>query len=545
MKIQGKTINGYTLQRQLGVGGMAEVWLAENKIGKKSAVKLLLPKFCNDENIVERFENEAKVMVQLEHPFIRQVFDYDQLDGSPCILMEYLEGGDLKAMMKQGHRFSDQELEKWWNQMVQALNYTHSLHIVHRYIKPSNIFIDKHGNVRLMDFGIAKNNEGGSGTLTGSTLGTRIYMSPEQVKDPKRVDYRTDLYSLAVTFVHLLTGKAPYDSTSSSDFEIQMNIVMKPLDLSNVRNPWKGFLEPYLEKDPDKRPALNVFDNPTVTPDPDKDEETVVGGSQNEDPSKEVDIAREPVGVKDSQDLVIDFIVNNGYGDKASFVMKRIEGGTFYMGSYSNLFNRSMPNYDPFADNDEGPVHKVTVDSFYLMQFELTDFLFDAIMGYDTSLGSMTPHSQLSWNDCQRIIQRLNVLTGKRFRLPTEAEWEYAARGGNKGKGYRYAGSDNIHEVAWYEGNCNEKPQIVGNKKPNELGLYDMCGNLNEWCEDRYGDYSIESQINPHGSSTGNYRVLRGGCWGYVAKRCRISNREYANADSRSSCYGLRLALSC
>ena len=254
--MQGKSINGYTLQYQLGVGGMAEVWLAENKIGKKAAVKLLLPKFCNDDSIVDRFENEAKVMVQLEHPYIRQVYDYDRMEDQPCIIMEYLEGEDLKALMKQGRHFSGQELVRWWNQMAQALNYCHSLNIVHRDIKPSNIFIDKYGNVRLMDFGIAKNNEGGSGTLTGSTLGTRIYMSPEQVKDPKRVDYRTDLYSLAVTFVHLLTGKAPYDSTTSSDFEIQMSIVTKPIDLKNTPKDWQVFLAPYLEKNPNKRPPL-------------------------------------------------------------------------------------------------------------------------------------------------------------------------------------------------------------------------------------------------------------------------------------------------
>ena len=274
--MQGKKINGYTLQYLLGTGGMAEVWYAENKIGKKAAVKILLPKFCADESIVARFENEAKVMVELEHPNIRQVYDYDTVEGRPCIIMEYLEGNDLKGMMKQGYRFSDDELVKWWNQMVAALNYTHNLGIVHRDIKPSNIFIDKHGNVRLLDFGIAKNNEGGTGTLTGSTLGTRIYMSPEQVKDPKRVDYRTDLYSLAVTFVHLLTGKEPYDSINRSDFEIQMDIVTKSVDLKEIKRRWQVFLSPYLEKNPNKRPKLLVFVNEDKNVQS-NNEETIVG----------------------------------------------------------------------------------------------------------------------------------------------------------------------------------------------------------------------------------------------------------------------------
>ena len=562
--MQGKTVNGYILQRLLGTGGMAEVWYAENKIGKKAAVKLLLPKFCQDETVVARFENEAKVMVELEHPNIRQVYDYDAIEDRPCIIMEYLEGNDLKGMMKQGRRFTDEELVKWWNQMVQALNYTHSLDIVHRDIKPSNIFIDKRGNVRLMDFGIAKNSDGGTGTLTGSTLGTRIYMSPEQVKDPKRVDYRTDFYSLAVTFVHLLTGKAPYDSTTSSDFEIQLSIVSKPLDLSGLPQQWREFLEPYLRKEPDKRPKLIGIEVSTLKHDIgdveyiSNDEETVVRDKKEELAIKGFDdlIKRnsevtsslcgfcEPIGVKDALDLKITFVVDNGYGDIASFVMKRIEGGSFNMGAYYNLFKRNGPNYDPFADYDESPVHEVALDSFYLAQFEVTETLYDAIMGYDTTLGSFKALSKLSWYDCQEIIKKLNTLTGRRFRLPTEAEWEFAARGGNKSKGFMYAGSDSIDEVAWYESNGEDKAHPVGEKKPNELGLYDMSGNLAEWCEDRYGDYSTDSQINPHGPLEGNYRVLRGGSWGFVPQRCRVSNREFANPDSRSGCYGLRLALS-
>ena len=279
--MQGKTISGYTLKHQLGVGGMAEVWYAENRIHKPAAVKILNLELSQNKNIVDRFSNEAEIMVKLDHPNIRQVYDYGDIEGRPAIVMEYLEGDDLKAMMKQGRHFLKEELEKWWNQMVEALNYTHSIGIVHRDIKPSNIFIDTSGNVRLLDFGIAKNNEGGTGTMTGSTLGTRIYMSPEQVKDPKRVDYRTDLYSLAVTFVHLLTGKAPYDSTTSSDFEIQLSIVTKPLDVSGLPNDWRSFLLPYLEKEAEKRPALQRFNSvpaPVVEEKKESvlDEETVI-----------------------------------------------------------------------------------------------------------------------------------------------------------------------------------------------------------------------------------------------------------------------------
>ena len=253
---------------------------------------------------------------------------------------------------------------------------------------------------------------------------------------------------------------------------------------------------------------------------------------------------REPMGVKDSQDLKITFAVDNGYGYKASFMMKRIEGGVFYMGATNDPRKENDQNYDALADTDESPVHKVTLDSFYLGQFEVTESLFDCIMGLETTSDSFRAHSNLNWYDCQEIIQKLNALTGRQFRLPTEAEWEYAARGGKFGHSYKYAGSDVADEVAWTAENSDFGLHPVGLKNPNELGLYDMCGSLAEWCEDRYGSYSEDNQTNPYGPSSGSYRVLRGGSWGFVAQRCRVSNREFANNDSRSGCYGLRLALS-
>ena len=194
--------------------------------------------------------------------------------------MEYLDGDDLDALLKSGRHFTDEELRKWWNQTVDALNYTHAMGIVHRDIKPSNIFLDKKGNIKLLDFGIAKVKESMSMTRTGTTMGTLMYMSPEQVKDPKRVDSKSDIYSIAVSFVHLLTGKPIYDSDTSSEFDIQLSIVSKPVDLSAVPQAWQGFLTPYLEKDPNKRPPLRHFEEVTDVPPmptPTVEAKTVVG----------------------------------------------------------------------------------------------------------------------------------------------------------------------------------------------------------------------------------------------------------------------------
>ena len=235
------------------------MWLAENAVGNKAEVKLLLPKFCHNEVIVARFQNEVKATVKLKHPNIQQVLDIGQIDDRPCIVMEYLEGDNLETLMKRGRHFTDGQLRHWWNQLASALTYTHAQGVAHCNIKPSNIFIDRGGNVKLLDFGIAIVRDSITTLPTGATKGTLMYMSPEQVRDSKHVDWHTDVYSLAVTFVHLLTGQPPYNSDTTDDYEIRKNIVEVPLDMSGVPSDWQAFLRPYLVKSPEERPTLAMF----------------------------------------------------------------------------------------------------------------------------------------------------------------------------------------------------------------------------------------------------------------------------------------------
>ena len=224
-----------------------------------------------------------------------------------------------------------------------------------------------------------------------------------------------------------------------------------------------------------------------------------------------------------------------------TFTMKLVEAGTFQMGGteYSS----------------ETPIHSVTISKdYYIGETEVTQALWKAVTGYSPTsdgsswkssygLGDSYPAYYISYEDVQSFITKLNSLTGENFRMPTEAEWEYAARGGNKSKGYTYSGSNTVGEVAWYDGNSSSKTHAVKTKAANELGIYDMSGNVWEWCSDWYGGYSSSVQTDPTGPTTGTDRMYRGGSWFSLATGCRCANRYYDTPSYRYFHLGVRLAL--
>lgn len=249
-----------------------------------------------------------------------------------------------------------------------------------------------------------------------------------------------------------------------------------------------------------------------------------------------------------------------------SFTMKLVEGGTFRMGAQKS--NSNGQNYDSEANNDESPVHSVTLSNYYMAETEVTQALWKAVMGNNPSYfkGDNLPVEYVSWDDCQEFINKLNQKTGKNFRLPTEAEWEYAAKGGKKSKSYKYSGSNNVDEVCWYWKNSGDKylkdndgdwtpykinnnnckTHVVKSKLPNELGLYDMSGNVSEWCQDKYEDYRSGSQVKSSRLIDESPHVLRGGDWRTIARNCRVSSRSFNNPDYPGHAFytdGFRLCL--
>jgi len=245
---------------------------------------------------------------------------------------------------------------------------------------------------------------------------------------------------------------------------------------------------------------------------------------------------------------------SNIYG--YTFDMVYVQGGTFWQGCTSEQSD---------CYGDEKPEHRVTVDSYYIGKHEVTQQLWQAVMGNNPSSfqGNNLPVENVSWNDIvgtsgdymeikgikyysNGFIYKLNKITGKKFRLPTESEWEFAARGGNKSQKYRYSGSNSTDNVGWYYGNSSNKTQTVGRKNANELGIYDMSGNVFEWCADKYSDnyYQNSPSNNPQGADEGYLRVLRGGSWYGSARLCRVSIRNSGTSSDRDDRIGFRLACS-
>jgi len=244
---------------------------------------------------------------------------------------------------------------------------------------------------------------------------------------------------------------------------------------------------------------------------------------------------KQTVTISEGKTTALEIKLKKGYapllagGGKAG-EMVFVKGGTFMMGSND-------------GDSDEKPIHRVTVSDFYIGKYEVTQKEWKAVMGNNPSRfkGDDRPVEKVSWYDVQEFIKKLNKKTGGNYRLPTEAEWEYAARGGAKSRGYKYAGSNDIEEVAEYEGNNDKETKPVGGKRPNELGIYDMSGNVYEWCSDWKAGYSSSSQTNPTGPSSGSDRVCRGGGWGSNASYCRVALRDNLTPANSYNYLGFRL----
>ncbi len=514
-----------------------------------------------------KFENEAKHLSQLKHPGIVNVVESFRANNTIYFVMEHLPGGSLDSLIGE-KGLPETEAVRYARQIAAALQHMHAHKMLHLDLKPGNIMLDKDGKAVLIDFGLSKqyDAQGAPESSTAVGAGTPGYAPLEQInyQDGKDFPVTMDIYAFGGTLFKMLTGQRPPAASEifNDGFPTEMleqhgvspwliRIVKKamaPARRERYQNVEQLLADLGREKAdestvvesvppipvPEPTPIPTPTPQPTPTPKPKKSLIKWIvalviiccaAGIAFYFMSKpSVTFAEEL-----KNDGSISYTVND-----VSFNMLPVEGASFQMGSD-----------DSEAYDEEKPVHQVTLSSYYIGETEVTQELWEAVMGSNPSYykGPQRPVETVSWNDCKTFISKLNRLTGKSFRLPTEAEWEFAAKGGNKSRGYKYSGSNNINDVAWYDDNSNNETHNVKSKVSNELGIYDMSGNVWEWCNDWYGDYSSSSQTNPQGSQSGQARVLRGGSIYNFARICRSTIRGI-NDPGSNNYLGLRLALS-
>ena len=536
----------------------------------------------------EKLKKEARRLRRLHNENIVKVHDLFEENGTVYYVMDYIDGESLSKRMKRtGEPLQENEVRGILPQLLKALEEVHRSGIWHLDIKPANIMVDSHGKALLIDFGASKqlrSSEGYSVSTSTAMCYTPGYAPMEQIEqDFEKFGPWTDFYALGATLYCLLTTKKP---PSTSEINEGNAFAFPPSVSPRMRQLVEWLMQPARRKRPQSVDEIRDFikeqpvkvegEETTVYVDSPKEEETVVESEREQTaPNKAFQKKKENVNTQNTNKnasfikrmwmlvllivaivCVSGFFINKSINSNDDAIgletlsnedraiidnlvnnMVYVEGGTFVMGATSEQGSE--------ADNDEKPTHSVTLSSYYIGKYEVTQAEWRAVMGSNPSCfkGDNLPVENISWNDCQEFIRKLNSLTGKKFRLPTEAEWEFAARGGNNSSGYKYSGSGNIGSVAWYTENSNGKTHPVGQKSPNELGLYDMSGNVYEWCQDCYGSYPSYAQTNPTGPNSGSYRVLRGGGWSSYAWLCRVSGRDVIAPDFSSNFLGLRLVL--
>ena len=548
---------------------------------------------------VERFRvkflKEARTIARMNHPHIVRIIDVFEENGTAYYVMEYASNGSLSDKVGREGCLREPEATRYIRQLASALEYVHEQKMNHLDVKPANILLNEKEEVVLVDFGLSKQYDAVTGEQTSSTpVGLSEGYAPiEQSKKGGVSEFspETDIYSMGATFYKLLTGETP---PSASDImeeglpvgELRSRGVsdraiavickaMKPRKkdrMKSVKEFVEGLEGTFVESSEPPAGKGNGGKHPTP---PDEGETLLIGAlgkGPKQEPPKQPTPPKSPKKPKPKSKKKWSWVafgaivvlaialavvwgtpqqptiktttetplaVRTYTANGVSFQMVYVEGGTFTMGATAEQGSDAY-------DDGERPAHSVTLSSYYIGQTEVTQALWQAVMGSNPSDfdGDDLPVENVSWDDCQEFVRKLGQITGKNFRLPTEAEWEYAARGGSKSRGYKYSGSDNIGSVAWYDGNSGSETHAVATKSPNELGLYDMSGNVCEWCQDWYGDYSSSAQANPTGPTSGDYRVLRGGSCYSVARFCRVSYRNGSSPSDRGYCLGLRLVLS-
>ena len=636
----------FEIVEELGFGGMGAVYKVKDLLmhDQIKALKIILPSLVRSDDARNRFTLEAEIAQSLRYEDgIVAVYDIgeDKKGDILFLTMELLEGKNLADYLQsKGGTLEFSEACHIVLKVCDALNYAHQRDVIHRDIKPHNIFILPDGRVKLLDFGLAKLVRPGRLAHASIGLGTPYYMSPEQ-STGMEIDARADIFALGAVFYQMLIGRIPMgifklpgelnsEIPDTIDTIIEKCLSQDPEDrykdvasLAEEIKPVKAELEKRIEEEKqvaikkqqqiesllkegrfclrqnDLDRAIENFELVSSIDVEHKEAKGLLSTARAEKKAEEIvrirleevermakeEREKERCEIEEEESrnkleeekkkrvketelserenqktkkpnsrgkmiiikavaicsiigIVLVIILSISSSKQVRDIqqdMVFVKGGSYKMG-------------DIFGDgySDERPVHDVSVDGFYIGKYEVTQGQWLEVMGSNPSInedGLNYPVEGVNWNDVQKFIKKLNEITGRSYRLPTEAEWEYAARSG--GKEEKWSGTSTESELwkyAWYGSKINP----IGSKMPNGLGIYDMSGNVSEWCQDWYDvEYYKSSPVqNPKGSSSGSYRVLRGGGWSDKLSFLRASKRFDENQDRRHDNIGFRLALS-
>jgi formylglycine-generating enzyme required for sulfatase activity/predicted Ser/Thr protein kinase len=590
----GAVLGGrYEVLELLGAGGMGEVWKARDaELGIIVVVKVLPAALARNRRSVEDLKREAALSLRLTHPNICRLYNFHSEGDLKFLVMEYIEGRTLEEVLdsKQDRKLTLDALLPIARQVAEALDVAHSQQppILHRDIKPANIMVTSSGQAKVLDFGLARELKDSFARVTGrETSGTLLYMSPEQFSG-RPPNPASDFYSLAATLYECLAGHPPFYQ-GSIGHQLQE---VTPTAIPGLPAQVNEALLAGLAKEPSERPAtaqdLVERCGAAVRPAPGSVWACTrprvrrralwaalllfalgisvglwalirPGGSSEPAPpvapgwpfdaaeaKRRQQAAADALGVKVEQE------VNLGNGVKMTFVL--IPAGEFLMGSPPTTSSEQTAGVYGATDlgatstvalpESEFPQHQVKLSKpFWLGKFEVTQEQWAAVNPSRDQSRPQHAVCQVHWHHCREFAQKLSARTGKVFRLPTEAEWEYACRAGSKTR-FSFGDSDNASaEYAWYSGNSAGTRQPVGQKKPNAWGLYDMHGNVWEWCADWYGAYEAGPVTDPTGPPSGTGRVRRGGCWSSGPGECRCACRQGSGAASFTLTIGFRIVL--
>jgi formylglycine-generating enzyme required for sulfatase activity len=498
----------YRILSEGKAGGMGVVYKClDQTLEQETALKMIHPRLLRSGDALKRFRQEVSISRKLTHEGIVRVHDIGSHGGTEYFTMEWVKGVSLRDVInerkKKGQPFSLEEASGIIYSLSEALQHAHR-YTIHRDIKPENIMIGEDGksNLKLMDFGIAKMLTVSQFTTTSIQMGTPYYMAPEQKLDTGHVDRRADIYSVGVILFELLTLENTVGPELPSDLNLNL-----PKEVDDV------FRRAVALKPERRYQEIGAL------------------------AAALVDVVRTQKRITNS--LGMDFAL--------------IPAGTFMMGS---------PLHEEERSGSETQ-HQVTISkAFYMQTTQVTQGQWKRVMGSNQSYfkenvswwkklmgnnpssfqdGDDHPVEQVSWNNVQEFILKLNNLENTdKYRLPTEAEWEYAARAGTQTRFHSGDSEADLSGVGWHTGNSGKSTHPVGEKEPNTWGLYDMHGNVWEWCQDWYGAYPSGRVTDPYGPSSGSHRVFRGGSWDALARYCRSAHRNYDDPGSRVN-LGFRL----